>query len=151
MTRTGRYTVAARVYDLISAERPVYRPGRLLGITGLRLHAGGSVLDLGCGTGLNHPLLVEAVGLTGAVVGLDRSPQMLDQAHRRARRHKWTQTRTVLADLVDGPGVDGFVAVITTYALSLVPHWERAWAAAINAVRPGGRAAVVDLVDRGGA
>ncbi len=65
MTATGRYTVSARVDDLISAERPAYRSGRVLGIAGLRLKAGGSVLDVGCGTGLNHPLRVDAVGVTG--------------------------------------------------------------------------------------
>jgi len=69
------------------------------------------VLDLGCGTGLNHPLLVDAVGVTGAVVGLDHSPHLPDQAQRRARRHGWPQVRTVLADMVDGPGVDGFDAL----------------------------------------
>ena len=65
VTATGRYTVSARVDDLISAERLAYRSGRVLGTAGLRLKAGGSVLDVGCGTGLNHPLLVDAVGVTG--------------------------------------------------------------------------------------
>ncbi len=31
-------------------------------------------LDLGCGTGLNFSLLVDAVGTSGTVIGLDRSP-----------------------------------------------------------------------------
>lgn len=34
------------------------------------------MLDLGCGTGLNFPLLVAAVGPTGRVIGLDRSVDM---------------------------------------------------------------------------
>ena len=150
-----RYTVSARAYDLISGERPVYRRGRVLGVAGLELTPGCSVLDLGCGTGLNHPLLVDAVGPSGHVVGLDRSPQMLAQARRRATRHGWSQVRTVEADMVeadvvDGPGPApdgsaGFDAVIATYAVSLVPEWERAWAHALQAARPGGRIAVVDL------
>ncbi len=150
MPRPERYTVSARAYDLISGERPVYRRGRIAGIAELALGPGGSVLDLGCGTGLNHPLLVAAVGPTGRVVGLDRSPQMLAQARRRATRHGWSQVRTVQADMVDGAGAAeggpaGFDAVIATYALSLVSEWERAWAHALGALRPGGRIAVVDL------
>ena len=149
MSRPERYTVSARAYDVISGERPVYRRGRVVGVAGLRLTPGGSVLDLGCGTGLNHPLLVDGVGPAGTVVGLDRSPQMLAQARRRATRQGWSQVRTVEADMLDGlvpagEGV-GFDAVIATYALSLVPGWERAWVRALGAVRPGGRIAVVDL------
>jgi len=68
------------------------------------------VLDLGCGTGLNHPLLVDAVGVTGAVVGLDHSPHLPDQAQRRARRHGWPPGPHG-AGMVDGPGVDGFDAL----------------------------------------
>jgi S-adenosylmethionine-diacylgycerolhomoserine-N-methlytransferase len=150
VTRPERYTVSARAYDLISGERPVYRRGRVAGIAGLGLTPGCSVLDLGCGTGLNHPLLVSAVGPSGSVVGLDRSPPMLAQARRRASREGWSQVRTVQADMADGPvptadGSTGFDAVVATYALSLVPEWERAWANALQAVRPGGRIAVVDL------
>ena len=149
MSRPERYTVSARAYDVISGERPVYRKGRVIGVAGLRLTPGCSVLDLGCGTGLNHPLLVDGVGPAGTVVGLDRSPQMLAQARRRATRHGWSQVRTVEADMLDGlvpprEGI-GFDAVIATYALSLVPGWERAWVRALGAVRPGGRIAVVDL------
>ena len=149
MSRPERYTVSARAYDVISGERPVYRKGRVVGVAGLRLTPGCSVLDLGCGTGLNHPLLVGGVGPAGTVVGLDRSPQMLAQARRRATRHGWSQVRTVEADMLDGavPAREGggFDAVIATYALSLVPGWERAWVRALAAVRPGGRIAVVDL------
>ncbi len=150
MFRPERYTVSARVYDVISGERPVYRAGRVVAVAGLRLTPGCSVLDLGCGTGLNHPLLVDGVGPAGSVVGLDRSPQMLAQARRRATRHGWSQVQAVQADMVDGlgPAADGsvgFDAVIATYTLSLVPRWERAWARALGAVRPGGRIAVVDL------
>lgn len=149
MSRPERYTVSARAYDVISGERPVYRKGRVVGVAGLRLTPGCSVLDLGCGTGLNHPLLVDGVGPAGTVVGLDRSPQMLAQARRRATRHGWSQVRTVEADMLDGlvPAREsgGFDAVIATYALSLVPSWELAWVRALGAVRPGGRIAVVDL------
>jgi len=35
MFRTERYTVSARAYDLISGERPVYRAGQVVGVTGL--------------------------------------------------------------------------------------------------------------------
>ncbi|MBA2698171.1 MAG: methyltransferase domain-containing protein, partial [Nocardioidaceae bacterium] len=85
----GRYAQAARFYDVLSLERPVYRPGRLLGVELLGLRAGDTVLDVGCGTGLNLPLLRAAVGEQGTVVGLDLSPQMLSRARRRVRVAGW--------------------------------------------------------------
>ncbi len=48
-----RYGPAARWYDLLSGERPVYRVGRVAGVGQLRLREGSRVLDIGCGTGLN--------------------------------------------------------------------------------------------------
>jgi len=141
VVRPERYTVSARAYDVISGERPVYRRGRVVAVSGLRLTPGCSVLDLGCGTGLNHPLFVDGVGPTGTVVGLDRSPQMLAQTRRHATRHGWSQVRAVKANMLDGPGPAddgsaGFDAVIATYALSLVPRWERAWAQVLGGGAP---------------
>ena len=49
----------------------------------LHLREGSRVLDIGCGTGLNFPLLLAAVGRSGQVVGVDRSREMLEVARRK--------------------------------------------------------------------
>ena len=64
----------------------------------LALEPGDSVLDIGCGTGLNLPLLVDAVGPTGRVVGLDYADGMLDQARRRVRENGWENVELVQGD-----------------------------------------------------
>lgn len=142
--RPARYTRSARFYDAISAE-PVYRPGRLAAVEALRLAPGMRVLDLGCGTGLNLPLLVDAVGATGQVVGVDASAEMLDQVKRRADQHGWDNVELVQADAATVDGLAGFDAVLATYALSIVSGWERAWARMLAAAAPGARVAVVDM------
>lgn len=165
-----RYTWAAPVYDLLSAEWPVYRVGRLAGIERLRLRAGDRVLDVGCGTGLNLPLLRAAVGASGRVVGVDASPQMLELASRRASHRGWTNIDLVEADATamdaleirrllgnrggDRPGsgvAEGADAVLFTYSLSLMRPWQQAWTCALRVARPGARIAVVDLALPGGA
>ncbi|MDZ4266108.1 MAG: methyltransferase domain-containing protein [Mycobacterium sp.] len=150
MPRTGRYRSSARFYDLISAEWPVYRAGRVAAIDLMALRAGHHVLDIGCGTGLNFPLLQSRIGPSGSITAVDASAQMLEQARRRAFSAGWTNVRLVEADAsaLDANAPDmtsGFDAVISTYALSLMADWPRALSTMVAVTRPGGRVAVVDM------
>jgi ubiquinone/menaquinone biosynthesis C-methylase UbiE len=138
------YRLGARAYSVLSLERPVYRAGRLAGIDMLRLRPGDRVLDVGCGTGLNLPLLVAAVGSAGQVVGVDASGPMLARARARVRRHGWANVHLVEADAAD-LAYSTMDAVLFTYSLSIIHDWRRAWAAALRALRPGRRVVVVDI------
>lgn len=62
---------------------------RRIAVDHLQLRPGACVLDLGCGTGMSLPLLREAVGPGGRVVGVDQSPEMLALARRRVQRAGW--------------------------------------------------------------
>ncbi len=146
-----RYRLAARSYDLLSAE-PVYRAGRRLGIAALNLRPGDLVVDVGCGTGLNFAGLLEAVGPTGRVVGLDASTAMLRQAAARTLRSGWQEVELVQVDVTTTPPetllgrlgrpCDG---VLATYSLSLMHPWRAAWRTVLSLTAPTGRLAVVDL------
>ncbi len=149
----ARYTRSAAWYDVLSAE-PVYGAGRRHAIPALGLQSGDRVLDIGCGTGLNLPLLLEAVGESGQVVGVDRSPQMLAMARRKTVRRPPGNVLLVQADAerLDPHAVSSstrparpFDAVLFTYSLSLMGDWRGAWQRASSLVRPGGRAAIVDM------
>lgn len=140
-----RYSGGARFYDVLSLERPVYRPGRLAGIAALRLRPGDRVLDVGCGTGLNLPLLREGVGAAGAVAGVDASTAMLRQASTRIHRAGWANVTVREGDAADPPVTGPVDAVLFTYSLSVIGDWRAAWAQAMAALRPGGRVVVVDL------
>lgn len=139
---------------MLSLERPVYRPGRLLGVGLLGLRPGDRVLDLGCGTGLNLPLLRAAVGESGAVVGLDLSPQMLEQARHRVKVAGWDNVHlhcgdagtAALSDLLPGQ----FDAVLMTYTMSIIDAYRQAWDNCVAALAPTARVAMVDLGLPGG-
>lgn len=154
MRRYG--VVTAVLYDAFSGERPFYRPGRLTAIRALSLAAGDRVLVLGSGTGLDLPLLAEAIGPTGTIIAVDDSRAMLGRSGRRARtslgarRPGWPTVRLVLADLtrvpsVLPPGEPPVDAVLAVNTLSLIPDWRRAWAVGVAAARPGARVAVADI------
>ncbi|MCP4384165.1 MAG: class I SAM-dependent methyltransferase [Hyphomicrobiales bacterium] len=80
MAKGPAYSRVARFYDLLDLpfEYWRYRPIRRLLFDGV----GGAVLDAGVGTGRNMPFYPPS----GEVVGIDLSPQMLAQAHKRKAR-----------------------------------------------------------------
>lgn len=159
MPTIERYRHGARFYDVLSGEWPVYGAGRVAALDLLALQPGERVIDLGCGTGLNLPGVLEAIGPTGRVVGVDRSPDMLAVARRRVQRlGAASQVTLIEADattvaserLSDALGARAD-AVIATYTLSIMADARAAWQGALAACRPGARVAIVDMHDPRGA
>ncbi|MGA2373130.1 MAG: methyltransferase domain-containing protein [Candidatus Korobacteraceae bacterium] len=64
----------------------------------LQLKAGSRVLDVGCGPGGSFPYLVEAVGPSGEVVGVEISPEVSINARRRIEANRWSNVQIVEAD-----------------------------------------------------
>lgn len=108
-----KYRARAAGYDATTART---RALRLRTIGHLALAPGDVVLDVGCGTGLSFEPLLERVGATGTVVGVDQSPEMAAQAIDRVRRHGWPNA-TVVVDAIEHFQWPGrFDAILFNYA-----------------------------------
>ena len=108
---------------------------------------GATVLDLGCGTGLNQPHLAAAVGPEGKIIGLDASSQMLEQARERAKQGGYADRLTLtqgdaraLHTLVDASPD----AVVATLIFSVVPAWRDVFQKSYELLKPGGRYGIMD-------
>lgn len=104
------------------------------------------VLDVGCGTGRNLPLLVPRVGAGGRVIGLDYSEGMLNEARALVRREQWTNVELVRGDAATLEAVNGSVdAVISVWCMGIVDKFDAALQHAVDILHPGGRIAIMDF------
>jgi len=110
----------------------------LLGMLAPR--AGESILDVGCGTG---QLTAEIARAGAAVVGIDRSPAMIEEA-----RKNFPEVRFHVEDVRALPYDGEFDAVFSNAVLHWVQPAEAAVAAMARALKPGGRL-VAELGGRG--
>lgn len=77
------YDVTAWIFRTVGARRLQNRVVDLLD-----LQPENTVVDLGCGTGINLPVLAAAVSDHGHIVGVDLSAGMLEQARVTVRRYR---------------------------------------------------------------
>lgn len=92
------YTEQAGSYDRRTRQYQYWRR-RIVDL--LPLSRGSVVLDVGCGTGLCLPLLQQAVGPEGKVIGIDQSPEMLTLARRRVAYHGWENVTLIESTIED--------------------------------------------------
>ena len=140
--RARRYDISANLYYLIGFREMAYRSQA---VQALRLRPGDTVVEVGCGTGLNLALLCRSVGTTGRVIGIDLTDQMLEQARHRIERNGWSNVELVHTDAASYEFPSGTAGIISTFALTLVPEYEHVIKRGTRALRPAGRFVVLDL------
>jgi SAM-dependent methyltransferase len=74
------------------------KPVRQKAVQLLQLRPGDRVLDVGCGPGGSFPYLVDAIGPSGDVVGVEISPEVAINASRRIAKNGWSHVQVIRAD-----------------------------------------------------
>ncbi|MFD1640634.1 class I SAM-dependent methyltransferase [Halohasta litorea] len=145
--RTQRfYTRWARLYDLLAVHTPGIGSLRAAAIDRLAIQAGDTVVEMGCGTGANLPLLCQQVDPDGQVIGIDVSTGVLSVASDRVARNGWANVHVVRGDATEPPVEKGsadavfasLVAGMVDDPAGMVDEWA-------DLVGPGGRLGLLDL------
>jgi ubiquinone/menaquinone biosynthesis C-methylase UbiE len=142
------YSGLARGYDI--DEKLMLLAGirmgryRKLAVEELHLKPGDTVIDLGCGTGLNLSMLEKAVGPTGRIIGVDITEAMLAEAEKKIRKNGWNNVEFVNSDMseYEFPEADG---ILSTCAITLVPGYDAVIRKGAVALKAGGRFAIMDF------
>jgi ubiquinone/menaquinone biosynthesis C-methylase UbiE len=140
-----QYDRVARFYSTLEPLYLIFPLARRKAVAALGLKPGDTVLEIGAGTGRNFPYLVEAVGPSGTVIGVDASKGMLAEARKLIERRGWSNVQLLHQDATQlqvDRDVDG---VLFSLSYSALPEPRPALARGWERLRPRGRVVVMDM------
>jgi demethylmenaquinone methyltransferase / 2-methoxy-6-polyprenyl-1,4-benzoquinol methylase len=133
----------ARVYDLMNSVMTagLHHRWRARAADLAALSAGGTALDVACGTGDLALELARRVGPAGRVVGSDFSEPMLEQARRKSPAVEWQWANALALPYADGH----FDAATVGFGARNFSDLDRGLAEMVRVVRSGGRVVVLEI------
>jgi arsenite methyltransferase len=108
---------------------------------------GESILDIGCGSGVDTIFAAKMTGPTGKVFGIDLVPEMVRRAKENLAMANLDNVtyEVASAERLSFPG-NNFDVVISNGAFNLVPDKAKALSEVFRVLMPGGRLMIADQI-----
>jgi ubiquinone/menaquinone biosynthesis C-methylase UbiE len=132
------------------AQVPEDAINRALGVANhlrfANIQAGDTILDIGCGGGIDTILAARRTGPAGKVVGLDFLPEMLQRTASAAQQAGLDNVQTLYGEMEAIPLPDASMdLIISNGVINLSPRKARVMAECARVLRPGGGLCVSDF------
>jgi len=132
MVRFGSFGQFGRFYRAVAGE--------------LDESPGETILDLGCGPGTLVPYLLEKVGPSGRVIGIDVADSMVARARSTAARSGWHNVEFERSDALEYRPRSSVRAVVFCLSLSTMDDPRRCLDHAVSMLAPGGQLVILDSI-----
>lgn len=125
-----------------------YEQWRRKTIDALNPKEGHTVVDLGCGTGLNFLHLEKRVGSSGHIIGVDISNEMLAMSTKKIKKNNWRNISLINSDFNDYETPDKVDSIISTYSIGLGTNYKNTIEKSFQNLKPGGKFAILCFNDQ---
>jgi SAM-dependent methyltransferase len=111
------------------------------------IHEGETVLDIGCGGGVDVIFAAIMVGSEGKVTGIDVTPAMLERSKKNLRETSIENVTLRQTNAIELPFPDNsFDVIISNGVFNLIPEKAKAFSEVFRALKPGGRLMAADQI-----
>ena len=111
------------------------------------IHPGDTILDIGCGAGVDTIIAALMAGPSGSVTGIDLVPEMLERAKENARLAGALNVEFMEGSAEELPFPDNtFDVVISNGVFNLVVDKVKALGEVYRVLKPGGRFMLADQI-----
>jgi len=112
-----------------------------------QIQEGDTVIDFGCGAGIDCFLASKKTGETGRVIGIDMTPAMIDKSKEFAEKYDYSNCEFILADIEDILLPDDSAdVIISNCVINLAPSKEKVFSETYRLLKPHGRLVASDMV-----